>query len=736
MAERPQDTFFEESNEMLAAMENALLALEQAPGDADLINSLFRSVHTIKGTAGVFGFDGVVSFTHVVESALDKVRAGELELTSELNTLLLSCRDHIAVLVRHAVEDSVVSDAAAARDRELLAELRQFASVSTQGAVAAVAPEVKPAAKTGGVVPSVGVNNKNWHISLRFSPEVLRHGMDPLSFLRYLTRMGELAKVIFVNLCNCSLQEMDAETCYTGLEISFCSDADREKIERVFDFVREDCRLVVLPPRAKIEEYLALIEKMDNEQDRIGEMLVRCGALTQRELEEALSLQGSARESAEGEAPRLGEVIVDRKMVAKEVVDKALHRQQENQGKTVISHSIRVDAAKLDKLVNLVGEMVIAGASTKLIAHTLGNSRLMESMSVMSRLVEEIRDSALRLRMIPIGDMFNRFQRVVRDVSKELGKNIRLEVNGGDTELDKTVIEKISDPLMHLVRNAMDHGLEAHAERSASGKEEVGTVQLNAYHDAGSIVIEVADDGRGLDEERILTKARQQGLVAEGVTLQQQDIFRLIFEPGFSTATAVTNLSGRGVGMDVVRKNIEALRGSVDIESEFGQGTIIRIRLPLTLAIIDGFLVTIGESSYVIPLDMIHECVEMESLVNTGSGKRKHVNLRGEVLPLLYLRDFFAIDDQRVERENIVVVQFGSTKAGLVVDNLIGEFQTVIKPMGRIFRDLKGVSGSTILGSGEVAIILDVPGLIQEVAEHNVAVSAGMNERNAMTVWH
>jgi len=356
-----------------------------------------------------------------------------------------------------------------------------------------------------------------------------------------------------------------------------------------------------------------------------------------------------------------------------------------------------------------VGELVIAGASANLMALKSGQSTLVEATSIVSGLVENIRDSALQLRMVQIGETFNRFHRVVRDVSKELGKDIDLVITGAETELDKTVVEKIGDPLMHLVRNAMDHGIEAADVRVAKGKSASGRVELNAFHDSGSIIIEVIDDGGGLNKERILNKAIEKGIVQPGQNLTDHEINNLIFEAGFSTAEKVTNLSGRGVGMDVVKKNIQALRGTVEVLTEEGSGSRFVIRLPLTLAIIDGFLVGVDKSSYVIPLEMVVECLELQNI----SQDRNYLNLRGEVLPFVRLRELFEIDGDRPTRENVVVVKSGSQKAGIVVDVLQGEFQTVIKPLASIFRHLRGIGGSTILGSGDVALILDVQALTQ-----------------------
>jgi two-component system chemotaxis sensor kinase CheA len=378
---------------------------------------------------------------------------------------------------------------------------------------------------------------------------------------------------------------------------------------------------------------------------------------------------------------------------------------------------IRVPADKLDRLITLVGELVIANSASSTLARGRADVPLQEAAATVDGLVEEIREEALHLRMVQVGETFHRFDRVVRDVSRELGKEIGLGISGGETELDKSMVDQINDPLTHLVRNSIDHGIEDKATRLAAGKPARGEVRLHAYHDSGSVVIEVSDDGRGLDRDKLLKKGRERGLVDADETLTDQEIMSLIFEPGFSTAAKVTNLSGRGVGMDVVRRNIHELRGSVSLASVVGQGTKVIIRLPLTLAIIHGFLVRVGSSRYVVPLDTVFECIELPVECRERPPGGDFLNLRGQVLPLLRLRDAFKLGGRATGRQNVVVLSSGGQRAGLVVDQLLGERQTVIKPLGKLFAAVPGIGGSTVLGSGEVALILDVPSLIQRARQ-------------------
>ncbi|HPT51233.1 MAG TPA: chemotaxis protein CheA [Accumulibacter sp.] len=709
--------FVNESRDQLIAMEDGLLRLEQEPGDTDNLNAIFRAAHTIKGGSGIVECHYIETFTHIVENLLDKVRNGEIPVSGELSTVLLECCDHMGSLLDAFAAGLAEPDAeTAARGQTLLQALTdKFLDDKPSATVnAPVAHEDAVEASGGGVVITDA-----WHISIRFGTDVLRNGMDPLSFLRFLNSIGEITAIATLADGMPPAVSMDPELCYLGFEIGFQTRAGKAEIEHVFDFVHDDCTLHILPPHSKISEYVKLINQLPEDEMRIGEILMRSGALTQSELDACLSAQNRPEPSeTDCELPEkphqaIGDIMVEQMVVQKEIVEAAANRQAVvNEKKAVEARMIRVQADKLDQLIDLVGEMVIAGAGANLLAQRSGQSDLMESTSVLLRLVEDIRDSALQLRMVQIGETFNRFNRVVRDSSREMGKNIDLVITGAETELDKSVVEKLGDPLMHLVRNAIDHGIEPGGLREQRGKPSTGTLQLNAYHDSGNIVIEVIDDGNGLPKDKIRQKAIDKGLIDANGNHSEQEILNLIFEPGFSTADKVTNISGRGVGMDVVRRNIQALRGSIDVSTVDGEGSTFTIRLPLTLAIIDGFLTGVGKTSYVVPLDSVVECIELTD----GLDHRNYLNLRGEVLPFVRLRELFAIGGRAPTRQNVVIVQYAGQKAGLVVDELLGEFQTVIKPLGVLFKNIRGIGGSTILGSGEVALILDVAALVERAS--------------------
>ncbi len=717
--------FAQEAREQLTEMEDGLLRMEQGDVDAETINAIFRAAHTIKGASGVVELHHIEKFTHVLENVLDKLRNGEIHVSGDLITALLRGCDHLGAQLDRVDQGHMDADAALQQAGEVTADaLRAYADANSPANAGGAVAEA-----TVGIVERTGGDTSTidcWHVSIRFGRDVLKNGVEPLAFLRFLLNLGEI--VHLATLCDAipAAEDMDPECCYLGFEITLRSHASKEQIENVFAFCRDDCDLHILPPHSKVEDYLALIERLPEETMRLGEILIKTGALTQEELDQGLRRQQAAAkiaEAVEQPTPQLGEILVGKKVVQPEIVEAAAAKQKQvADKKSADARLIRVQADKLDQLIDLVGELVIAGASANLLAQKSRQANLVEATSVLSRLVESIRDSALQLRMVQIGETFNRFNRVVRDVSHELGKDIELVISGAETELDKSVVEKIGDPLMHLVRNAMDHGIEPASVREAAGKPAKGRVELNAFHDSGSVVIEVVDDGGGLDKSRIEAKAIERGLIQPGQTLSEQEIVNLVFEAGFSTADKVSNLSGRGVGMDVVKRNIQALRGTVDIRTEPGVGSRFIIHLPLTLAIIDGFLTSVGRASYVIPLDSVVECLELR--VDDTRGHM--LNLRGEVLPFVRLREFFEIEGEAPPRENVVVIAASGRKVGIVVDQLLGEFQTVIKPLGSLFRHLRGIGGSTILGSGEVALILDVQALTQlamqsEDRRHNTA---------------
>ncbi|OSR27223.1 chemotaxis protein CheA [Pseudomonas savastanoi pv. retacarpa] len=678
--DQAQQTFIVEACELLQAMEESLLQLESEPGDQDAIGAVFRAAHTIKGSAGLFGLTPIVSFTHIVEDVLDRLREGSVSVDAGLIAVLLKSGDHMLELI----------DVVASRGQPLQPPALEREAALRQALQVYQAPgNAQPAdeARAPSVIDEQPAEVL-WHISLRFGVDVFRNGMDPLSFLRYLNTLGQMVQVTTVTDSIPALEAWDPESCHLGFEIDFRSAAGHAAINEVFDFVREDCAVEITP-----------VNETPDHVEPTGTELVS--------------------QTEHSPAVASGELLGDQRAVPRApAAATAVERPSSaSEQKNKDGRYVRVNADKLDELINLVGELVIASAGASLLARSCDNDPLQEASSTVSGLVEQILDGALHLRMIPIGDTFNRFRRVVRDVSQELGKDIDLIINGAETELDKTVVEKIGDPLMHLLRNSMDHGIESAEARRAAGKPAKGHLSLNAYHDSGSIVIEIADDGAGLNRERILDKAHQRGLVAAGASLTDQEIYNLIFEPGFSTAEAVTNLSGRGVGMDVVKRNITLLRGTVDLDSQPGQGTIVRIRLPLTLAIINGFLVGIDQSTYVIPLDMVQECIELDEQNRHLTRDSGYLDLRGEVLPLVYLRDHFNHEGPAARRQNVVVVRYAEHKAGLVVDDLLGEFQTVIKPLGKLFGALRGISGSTILGSGAVALILDIPALLNQIVQ-------------------
>jgi two-component system, chemotaxis family, sensor kinase CheA len=706
------NTFVAESRDLLHDMEEALLALEHSADQDGAVTAAFRAMHTIKGSAGVFGFDAIVEFAHAMEEVIEVIRAGRLPVDDVLVALLLGCRDHVGALIDCLEwEDRLERlDKARVQGRDLL---QQLACYGEPAPPAPAGLELAHPGRRAATLAADATNNDCWHISMRFHEDALRHGMDPLSLLRYLSTIGDVRSVVPLFDTMPDAHAMDPQACYVGLELQFAGNRSEQELDDAFEYVREVSTVRTLPPHAPLASYRELFACMPEGADRLGQCLVDGGALSREELAAVLELAASAPAAERASAPALP--------AAADTSERLPHKRGDGR-------ALRVHAGKLDELIDLVGELVIAGAGVSLCAQRAADGDLREAASNMGRLVELVRDAALGLRMVPVGETFARFKRVVHDLGRELGKDVDLVISGADTELDKSMVEKLSDPLMHLVRNALDHGIEAPAIRAARGKPARGRLHLDAYHESGSIVIAISDDGAGLDPERIQQRAVELGLMAGGATLGDRELLQLVMEPGFSTAPEVTSVSGRGMGMDVVRRNLESLRGSVSVDSVPGQGTSVALRAPLTLAIIDGFLVGVGGATFVLPLEMVVECIELEAQAR-GTAAAGYINLRGEVLPLLRLREVFDVGGEAARRENIVVVQYAGAQAGLVVDALMGEFQTVIKPLGRLFERLAGISGSTILGTGEVALILDVPGLIDKILQAEAGRQGRPNQK-------
>ena len=675
--------FLDEAREMLHQFEEALLGLESDPDEQEILNSAFRAAHTIKGTAGLFGCDRVVAFTHDVETLLEAVRSGSYQLNDEAMGLLLSSRDQIEALlgdVASPTGDPELSEAS----RTLSSQLRALlGGVPEAGAAEQVAAAP---ADAGGL--------QVWKVWAQFGTDALRSGLDPLSFLRYMGTQGELLSVRLLGEHVPDIDTLNPEDCHMGFEVQYATALDHAGIASVFEFAVEDCEL-----------HIECLSAPQAQQADAASAAAGVAAAAADVLADLASATAAA--SAGGDVEAVHEAVPAERRAG------ADRRKSSRDRRGDETRFVRVQADKLDHLIDLVGELVIASSGAQLVAQQEGSSTFAEAALRIRTLVESARDGALALRMVPIGEVFTRFHRVVRDVSKSLGKQVELQVTGADTELDKSMVEVIADPLMHLVRNSLDHGLETTEERHAAGKSERGVLALHAYHEGGQVVIEVTDDGRGLNRERILRKAIERGLVRADQTLADHEIDQLICAPGFSTAEQVTDISGRGVGMDVVKRSIESLRGQMQLVSEWGRGTTTQIRLPLTLAIIDGFLTSVGHTYYVLPMEIVSECIEVpqECLDHPEQGVG-YFNLRGEVLPYFDIALLHKVKPAAGGRRSLVVARDGHTRIGLIVDRLHGEYQTVIKPLSNLFRHLRAIAGSTILGSGDVALVLDVPALV------------------------
>ncbi|MFC3652631.1 chemotaxis protein CheA [Dyella humi] len=641
--------FFEESLEGLDAMEAALLTLDEG-GDAELVHSIFRAAHSIKGGSATFGFPDMAALTHEAESLLDQVREGRRAIDKPIIELMLRTVDCLRGMFDRAQSGQPLADA----DSESLKQ--QLAAAAGHSApVAANKAAAKPAASNG------------WIIQFRPHAGMLAGGNDPLRLLRELAALGQL--VVEAQLDRVpTLDALDPSECHLGWRIELTGAVSREAIAAVFEWVEDECDLSIEPLVAAAPPLAPSVEAV---------AVPAAGA----------GVAAGTTRSAAASSNDAG--------------------------------SVRVSIDKIDGLIDLVGELVITQAMLDQFREEFDPSRLamlQHGLAQLARHTRTLQESVMGIRMLPIGSVFNRFPRLVRDLSQKLGKQVKLDLVGEHTELDKTVLEKIGDPLVHLVRNAIDHGLETPDKRRASGKNDVGTLRLEAFHRGGSIVVEISDDGAGLNREAIVAKALQKGLIKSDESLSDEAVGELIFQPGFSTAAVTTDLSGRGVGMDVVRRNVVDLGGNVSIQSRAGQGTTFTITLPLTLAIIDGLRAAVGGECYIVPLVSIVESVQLRAdAIRSVTGGGELFRFRGEYLPIVRLHQQFGCANarQNIEEGLVIVVEADGTQIGLFIDELVGQQQAVVKSLEANYRRVDGISGATILADGSVALIVDVAGLIR-----------------------
>jgi two-component system chemotaxis sensor kinase CheA len=690
--EQHKNAYKEEAYELLSELETSLLELEENSNDTELVGRIFRALHTIKGSGTMFGFDDIAEFTHEVETVFDMVRNGEIHVTKELIDLTLSACDHIKIMLDNP------ESADKQKVNEIVAALKKLVPYGeTQKEISSVTSPLKQ------IDSSSESKERSTTYRIRFRPslDIFTKGIDPVLLINELQTLG-YSKIIAQKDAIPLLNEINPEYCYTYWDIILTTERGINAIKDVFIFVEDDCEINI--------DVIDDGSEPDKDVDykKLGEILLERGDITSEKLQEALNSQ-----------KRLGEILVEAKLVDADKVESALTEQQhirekrEKHLKEDSISSIRVSSDKLDRLVNLVGELVTVQARLTQIAATRNDPELLMIAEEVERLTEELRENTMSVRMVPIGTIFSKFRRLVRDLSKEVDKEVEMTTEGAETELDKTVIERLHDPLVHLVRNSIDHGIEEPAIREARGKPRRGTVHLSARHSGANVLIEVTDDGTGLDPEIIRSKAIEKGLIEPDTEMSEKEIFGLILTPGFSTAPKITKVSGRGVGMDVVKRNIEALRGSININSQKGLGTTVTLSLPITLAIIDGLLVKIGNEFFVLPLSIVEECVELTYEDIKKAHGRQIANVRGEIVPYINLREKFLINGDKPDIEQIVITKIDNQKVGFVVDHVIGEHQTVIKSLGRAYKNVEGISGATILGDGTVALILDIPKLVQ-----------------------
>ncbi len=656
----PVETFRQEAADLLESLEAALLDLEQDAQNGELVDQAFRALHTIKGSGAMFGFDAVAAFTHDFETAFDRIRKGEAAVTPAIVALSLEAKD----LIRQLIEDPIATDAAAGE--RIVGRLQALLGEAAEG----------PAGAAGGTPPPatdpvpVGAAVEGWSISFSFGRDSLRNGANPLALIDDLRALGPCE--VSADLSNIPpLESLDPEVCHIGWTVVLRAPVPVDAIDDVFMFARDDMQLSVTP---------------------------LAPAATPAAAPDLAALMPSP-EATESERPDA--------VVRKTEDRKADDRKPDDRNKTV-----RVEASRLDELMDRVGELVIAQARLSQLAHHGEDLSMKAVAEEIERLASSLRDVTMGVRLMPIGTLFGRFRRLVHDLSRDLGKPIEFVSAGEETELDKTMIERLADPLVHLIRNAADHGVESPERRAAAGKPATGRISLSAAHVGAQVLVTVEDDGGGLDTARIRAKAEEQGLIQPGAAMTDQEIHQFLFHPGFSTAKTISALSGRGVGMDVVKRTIEAMRGTIDVTTRPGQGSTMTLRLPLTLAIIDGLLIRVGSAHYIIPLSAVEECVELTAADEARARTRDFLSIRGELVPFLRLRQQFGFGGQPDLYQKVIVTSVGDARVGLVADQIVGSHQTVIKSLTKLHEDVAMFSGATILGDGTVALILDIAQLI------------------------
>ena len=704
------DAFFEESFEALDSMEAALLKLDIGAPEPELINTIFRVAHSIKGGSATFGFSDIASFTHSCETLLDELRSGGMQVSLDISDLLLKTVDVMRAMLRSTqskqpLDMQRVSDIQF--DVELMIAQKNNAPAKPAAAPAppatvavAPAPAPSPAPVSVAPAPVVAAVAKHWEISFRPYRELFARGNDPLRMMRELAELGEL-KVEVDTSALPAFADLDAQSCYLAWKLELAGNVAEDAIKQVFEWAEGDCDLELRLVGAETAA-APVVDTTASAPTEVPASNIVADAIPEPKHEPVAPAAVAAPAAA---APTLTAV--------------PSAKPDASIGAVGDSGSIRVSVEKIDELMNTVGELVITQAMLSQLGAALEGAnaeKLRAGLAQLERNTRELQESVMRVRMLPISFVFSRFPRMVRDIAQRLGKQIDLKLTGEQTELDKTVLEKIGDPLVHLVRNSIDHGIEMPDVRIAAGKDAVGTVHLDACHRGGNIAVEVSDDGGGLDKDRILAKAKQRGLVGQNDVLTDEQIHDLIFLPGFSTAEKTTDLSGRGVGMDVVRRNVKELGGKIELRSERGKGSRFIITLPLTLAIVDGQSVAVGSETYIIPLISIVESMRLkETSISRLSGHNEVFSFRGDYLPIIRLHELFGVEPRaRALHEGLVVIAEGDgRRVGLFVDDLLGQQQVVIKSLEANYGHVEGVSGATILGDGSVALILDVAGIIQ-----------------------